>query len=180
MKKTIITLLFLLIFTKIANSFEIKKDSFFFCKDELGSTGIKILKRFDENFLILQSTINGNKWVNFANFTGDAIEYVSIEKGFLTMVMLSKMLSEDRKLTYYTVVFQLKPEQISKTKINKKSKYDKLFEKIRHYDLKSLDTKELEKKINIHNIKLDVLGELLTEQNIEAQGIVSRTMNCSS
>ena len=180
MKNTIIILIFFLICTKETYSFENKTGSVFLCKDEIGSTRIEILKKFNENFLILQSVIKDNKWVNFASFTGNAIEYVSVEKEFLTMVMISNMLSDDEKLTYYTVVFQLKPEQISKTKINKKSKYDKLLEQIQDYELKELSFEELENEIMIHNVKVDLLGELLTKKNIEAQAIVSRTMNCNT
>ena len=156
-----------------ANSFTINENDKFGCSSSGGSYLITILKKYDDNYFVIQKKLRG-KYVNFASFSSSSLEFLWFdEKGFLTAETL---MQENDK--YSNFMFLVNPTKEQKPSFgSKKSKFNN--KRIGEIQTLDLSEDELKNEIEVHNFKLSIIGEILaSEENIEKQGVDTVTVYC--
>ena len=145
----------------------------FICRKNGVSSTIKILEIYYDNYVIIYSESNGNNYLNFGTFTEQTLEFISLEKTFLTVNMLTPPVDEEISNWMFTVDLSAK-EQIDL------KKYTTKFDKVASSKIKfNLTDDELLKEIELHNKKLEIIGAILSsEKKIQNQGISSTTLFC--
>ena len=156
-----------------SGSLNLTENDKFICRKNGVSSTIKILEIYYDNYVIIYSESNGNNYLNFGTFTEQTLEFISLEKTFLTVNMLTPPVDEEISNWMFTVDLSAK-EQIDL------KKYTTKFDKVASSKIKfNLTDDELLKEIELHNKKLEIIGAILSsEKKIQNQGISSTTLFC--
>ena len=153
----------------------------FACRKDGVSSIIKILERYEENYVVLYTKFRGNKFLNFGRFTGESLEFFSLEKtykksgneAFLTINMLTPPV--DEKLSYWLFTTSLTDEERNELK-KYVTKFDRVVSTIPKFNLTE---EELIKEIELHDKKLEIIGNIInSEEKVQNQGMTSVTLIC--
>ena len=153
----------------------------FACRKDGVSSIIKILERYEENYVVLYTKFRGNKFLNFGRFTGESLEFFSLEKvlkvsgdeAFLTINMLTPPV--DEKLSYWLFTFSLTNDEKNELK-KYGTKFDRVVSTIPKFNLTD---EELIKEIELHEKKLEIVGKIIdSEEKRQNQGMTSVTLIC--
>ena len=155
------------------NSFIINENDKFECSWSEGNYLIKILKKYDDKYIVIQKKLNDKYYVHFGSLNGKYLEFLwSIKKDFLTSEMIIK--KNDK---YLNLVFVVKPTiEQARNFESKKSKFDnKKFDKIQILDLSE---DELKNEIDVHNSKLSIFNEIFSSKENIKQFVNTSEINC--
>ena len=153
----------------------------FACRKDRVSSIIKILERYEENYVVLYTKFRGNKFLSFGRFTGESLEFFSLEKtykksgneAFLTINMLTPPV--DEKLSYWLFTVSLTDEERNELK-KYGTKFDRVVSTIPKFNLTD---EELIKEIKLHDKKLEIIGNIInSEEKVQNQGMTSVTLIC--
>ena len=153
----------------------------FACRKDGVSSIIKILERYEENYVVLYTKFRGNKFLSFGRFTGESLEFFSLEKtykksgneAFLTINMLTPPV--DEKLSYWLFTVSLTDEERNELK-KYGTKFDRVVSTIPKFNLTD---EELIKEIELHDKKLEIIGNIInSEEKVQNQGMTSVTLIC--
>ena len=168
---------FILIIVFISFSYNLSYASFFslndkfICRKDGVSSITKILETYYDKYVVLYTEFKGNKFLNLGTYTDKSLEFVSLEKTFLT----ANMITLDEELSYWMFVANLTAEEHIDLK-----KYTTKFDKVAGSKLKfNLTDDELLKELEFHNKKIEILGNILqSEKKVQNQGIATTTLIC--
>jgi hypothetical protein len=167
-----------------SSSLNLVENDKFACRKDGVSSIIKILEKYEENYVVLYTKFRGNKFLSFGRFTGESLEFFSLERtfkksgneAFLTINMLTPPV--DEKLSYWLYTVSLTDEEMNELNDLKKyrTKFDRVFDKIPKFNLTD---EELIKEIEFHDKKLDILGNIInSEEKRQNQSMTSVTLIC--
>ena len=163
------------------SSLNLVENDKFACRKDGVSSIIKILERYEENYVVLYTKFRGNKFLNFGRFTGESLEFFSLEKtykksgneAFLTINMLTPPV--DEKLSYWLFTVSLTDEERNELK-KYGTKFDRVVSTIPKFNLTD---EELIKEIELHDKKLEIIGNIInSEEKTQNQGMTSATLIC--
>ena len=164
-----------------SSSLNLVENDKFACRKDGVSSIIKILERYEENYVVLYTKFRGNKFLSFGRFTGESLEFFSLEKtykksgneAFLTINMLTPPV--DEKLSYWLFTVSLTDEERNELK-KYGTKFDRVVSTIPKFNLTE---EELIKEIELHDKKLEILGNIInSEEKVQNQGMTSVTLIC--
>ena len=163
------------------SSLNLGENDTFACRKDGVSSIIKILEIYEDNYVVLYTKFRGNKFLNFGRFTGESLEFFSLEKtykksgneAFLTINMLTPPV--DEKLSYWLFTVSLTDEEKNELK-KYGTKFDRVVSKISKFNLTD---EELIKEIKLHDKKLEIIGNIInSEEKVQNQGMTSVTLIC--
>ena len=163
------------------SSLNLGENDTFACRKDGVSSIIKILEIYEDNYVVLYTKFRGNKFLNFGRFTGESLEFFSLEKtykksgneAFLTINMLTPPV--DEKLSYWLFTVSLTDEEKNELK-KYGTKFDRVISKISKFNLTD---EELIKEIKLHDKKLEIIGNIInSEEKVQNQGMTSVTLIC--
>ncbi len=163
------------------SSLNLGENDTFACRKDGVSSIIKILEIYEDNNVVLYTKFRGNKFLNFGRFTGESLEFFSLEntykksgnEAFLTINMLTPPV--DEKLSYWLFTVSLTDEEKNELK-KYGTKFDRVVSKISKFNLTD---EELIKEIKLHDKKLEIIGNIInSEEKVQNQGMTSVTLIC--
>tara|TARA_B100000787_G_scaffold21568_1_gene14610 strand:- start:77 stop:1153 length:1077 start_codon:yes stop_codon:yes gene_type:complete len=164
------------------SSLNLNENDKFACRKDGVSSIIKILEKYEDNYVILYTKFRGNKFLSFGRFTDESLEFFSLEgaiqkgdkgKEFLTINMLTPPV--DEKLSYWLFTVSLTDEERNELK-KYGTKFDRVITKIPRFNLTN---EELKKEIELHDQKLAIIGNIInSEEKVQNQGMTSVTLIC--
>ena len=155
-----------------SGSLNLTENDKFICRKDGVSSIVKILETYYDKYVVLYTEFKGNKFLNLGTYTDRGLEFLSLEKTFLT----ANMITLDEKLSYWMFVANLTAEEHIDLK-----KYTTKFDKVAGRKLKfNLNDEELLKEVEFHNKKIEILGNILqSEEKVQNQGITTTTLICT-
>ena len=145
----------------------------FTCRKDGVSSIIKILEIYYDRYVVLFTEFNENRFLNLGTYTAESLEFISLEKNFLTVNMITPPV--DGKLSNFIFTVKLTNEELIELK-----KYATKFDKVDSGKFEfNLTDEELSGEIDLHNKKIEILGNIMnSEEKLQNQGMTSTTLIC--